>query len=69
MSWRGRMTDQTSGWRPIDGEAKRGLPVLVSDGREVWKSEWDFVDGYWPLEDEWCGQPTHWQPLPELPDD
>lgn len=65
------MSNETTAWHPLYGENHpprplAGTPVLVTDGREIWKSEW-FADAGWELEDVLSGEPTHWMPLPPLP--
>ena len=53
------------GWRAIETWTPNDMSVLVTDGVEVWKAEQ--VDGVWLREDAWSGEPTHWMPLPKIP--
>ena len=59
-------------WQPIEtappvrDQKTYAISYLVTDGVEVWKSEWLGEEG-WEPEDDWSTEPTHWMPLPTPP--
>jgi hypothetical protein len=65
------------GWRDIASAPKDGTRVLLATAEGVWLSRWRqqqiIENGFIRFEAaEWVdatpyGEPTHWMPLPELP--
>lgn len=74
-----------SEWQPIETAPKDGAAVLVTNGGGVWiaKHKAVYQSGYKPDNPWFClmlnkdhippklrrGCPTHWMPLPSLPDE
>lgn len=68
-----------SAWRPIGTAPKDGSALLITDGENIEVCEWEcnpyledggrwqgtYYDGYGFTYNN--GEPTHWMPLPELP--
>lgn len=62
-----------SRWQPIETAPKNGTEILLAHGNSMWIDEWTMVnelDGFWMMCDQWETPevPTHWMPLPVLPE-
>ncbi len=72
---------RSPGWKPIETAPKDGQTILLSDGQKVLTGAWADEPGAWKVcpfshdcdEPYWgggwtyAGGPTHWMPLPALP--
>lgn len=59
-------------WLPIAlAEKDDGVPVLLSDGRDVFEGYWEAARGFWACSDGGAAYPTptYFMPLPAPPAD
>lgn len=72
------MSDETSGWRPIETAPKDGTRILgcgpLHSLRDPDRTYYIEVVHYWPGQKHWPikwmeghSEPTHWMPLPPAP--
>lgn len=59
-------------WQPIETAPKDGTEILLAHGNSQWIDWWTNVNaigGFWCMCDQWETPevPTHWMPLPNLP--
>jgi hypothetical protein len=60
------------GWIPVDEKKPEPFKdVLVTDGTEITVGYYSTSRPWsgWETPENYSGDVTHWQPLPELPDD